>query len=207
MDLAARPARTGVTHLPEIVFQPRLENPILRNSLRQPQVVRLSIARYAAFAGENRYIQFVLLNPKPLLRRNQLPCIRNGFFLEVIAERKISQHLEKRVMPVGEPDILQIIVLPARPHTLLRGSRPAVVALLQAKKDVLELIHPCIREQQRRVVMWHKRRRMCLAVPLRDEEIQKFPANLRASQHWKLNSKRLQSIESLNHRGIESLKT
>src|SRR5438477_6004794 len=183
MNLAAWPAGPGVAHLPEIVFQAELENAGFGDTLCDPQVVGFSITRHAAFAFEDTQVQLVLRNPKPLGRSNQLPRIRNGVFLEVIAKGKISQHLKKRVMAVGEADILQVIVLPARPHTLLRRSRPRVIALLQAEEDVLELVHPRIGEEQSRIVMRNERRGVHLAVPLLNKKVEEFPPDLRAGKH------------------------
>src|SRR5438128_8339724 len=92
-------------------------------------------------------------------------------------------------MPVGEPDILQIVMLAARPHTLLRRSRAHIVALLQAEENILKLVHPRISKEKCRIVMRHERRRMHLPVPLRDKEVEKRPADLRAC-HGGFNSKR-----------------
>src|SRR5579872_4025352 len=190
MDFAAWAGRAGVAHLPEIVFQTKLENAILGNALRNPQIVSFSIARHAAFAVKDSCEQLVFRNPEPRGRRNQFPRIRNGFLLEVIAKREISQHLKKCVMAIGETDILEIVMLSPRPHAFLRCSRTVVVALLKSKKNIFELVHPSIGEQQCGVVMRNERRRMHLAMPLVDKKVQKLPSNLRTSQHgWTFNSK------------------
>jgi hypothetical protein len=47
----------------------------------------------------------------------------NGFTLEVVAEAEITQHFKKCVVPGGVADVLQIVVLAARAHASLRGSR------------------------------------------------------------------------------------
>src|SRR5207244_9654350 len=114
---------------------------------------------------------------------DQLPGVSNRIFLEVIAEGEIPQHLEKRMVAVGEANVLEIVVLAAGAHTLLRRSRPCVIALFQAEEDVLELVHPRVGKQQRGIGMGNERRRTDLSVSLLDEVVQKFPANLRASQH------------------------
>ena len=132
VDLAARPARAGIAHLPEIVFQSHLVDTGFLHALRGPQVVSLDIALDATFAFENCYVKFFLRNPEPLLGSDQLPRIGDSILLEVITKGKISQHLEKRVMPVGEPYILQIVVLAAGAYTFLRSRRARVVALLQS---------------------------------------------------------------------------
>src|ERR1700757_2271892 len=113
MKLAAWAARPGAAHLPEIVFQAKLENAIFRNSLCNPQVVCFSITRHAAFTVEYGRESFVFRNSEPLGRSDQLPGVSDCIFFEVIAKRKISQHFKKRVMPVGKADIFQIIVLAA----------------------------------------------------------------------------------------------
>ena len=50
----------------------------------------------------------------------ELPSPGNGFFLEVVTKTEIAQHFEKGVMPRGIADIVEVIVLAASPHALLR---------------------------------------------------------------------------------------
>ncbi len=152
VNLAAGAAGTGVAHLPEIVFRAEFVDAIFRHASPKPQVVGFGIARNLVFALKDRDVELRLVNPKPLRRRDQLPRICDGIFLEVVAEGKISQHLEKRVMTIGEADVFQIVVLPARAHAFLRGRGPRVVALFEAKENVLELVHAGVGEEQRRVV-------------------------------------------------------
>ena len=87
--------------------------------------------------------------------------------LEVVAEREIAQHLEEGVMPGGVADIVEVVVLAAGAHALLRGGGAAVRALLQAGEDVLELDHAGVGEQQGRVVVRDERRRGDGLVPWR----------------------------------------
>ena len=87
------------------------------------------------------------------------------------------------MVAVGETDVFQIVVLAARPHAFLRGRGARVVALLEAEEDVLELVHARVGEEQRRIVLRDERRRVHLAMALFDEKVQKFAADLRASQH------------------------
>ena len=114
---------------------------------------------------------------------NQLPGEGNGIFFEIIAEGEISQHLEKGVMPVGKTDIFEIVVFSSRPHALLGRGRSPVVALFQAEKDIFELIHPRIGEQQRGVIGRRKRRRMHLPVTLLDKKVQEFAPNFGTGEH------------------------
>jgi hypothetical protein len=72
------------------------------------------------------------------------------------------------VVPERRTDVLQVIVLAADAHALLRGGRTRVVARLPAKEDVLELVHPGVGEEQRRVVVRDERRARhdAMALPL-----------------------------------------
>ena len=90
---------------------------------------------------------------------HQIPGELDGAVLEVVAEREIAEHLEKRVMPRGIADIVEIIVLAAGAHAFLRGGGALIGTFLDTGKDVLELNHAGIGEHQRRVVTRHQRRR------------------------------------------------
>ncbi len=158
MNLAARTAGAGVAHLPEIVFQTELEDAVFRYALADPQVVSFGVARHAAFAVEDGHVQLVLVDAEPLRRGDQFPGVGDGVFLEVVAEGKISQHLEKRVMTVGEADIFEIVVLAAGAHAFLGGCGAGVVAFFQSEEDVLELVHACVGEQQGGIVLRDERR-------------------------------------------------
>ena len=69
-------------------------------------------------------------------------------------------------------------MLAAGADALLRGRRAHVRALVEAEEDVLELVHPGVREQQRRVVAGHDRARGDDRVALRLEELQERRADL-----------------------------
>ena len=98
-------------------------------------------------------------------------------------------------MAIGEADIFQVVVLAARAHALLRSRSARVIALLQPKEDVLELVHARIGEEQRRVVGRHQRRRVHFAVSLLNKEVEKFAADFGASKHGSLNSKSVLSCQ------------
>jgi hypothetical protein len=83
----------------------------------------------------------------------KFPGIGYRFLLEVIAEGKVAEHLEKGVMPGGATDIFQVVVFAAGPNAFLRTAGPGVVPVLQTEEQVLELVHAGIGEQQRRVIL------------------------------------------------------
>ena len=171
VNLATGPAGPGVAHLPEIIFGAKLENAIFGNTLRKPQVIGLRIARHSVFAFENRDVQLPLIDPEPLRRSDQLPGISDCVLLEVIPKREISQHLKKRVVAIREANVFKIVMLPPRAHAFLRSRRPRILALFEAQKDVLELVHSSIGKEQRRVIGRDQRRGVHLAMPLLNEEV------------------------------------
>ena len=65
------------------------------------------------------------------------------------------------------PDLLEVVVLPAGPHTLLAGDRPGVVAAFQTLKHALELHHPGVGEEQGGVIGGDQQRARHLAVGAR----------------------------------------
>jgi hypothetical protein len=83
----------------------------------------------------------------------KLPGIGDCLFLEVITKGKISQHLEKGVMPRRPTDIFQIIVLAACPYAFLRAACTNIIPFLHSEKAVLELVHPGIGKEKRRIVV------------------------------------------------------
>ena len=62
------------------------------------------------------------------------------------------------MMPGGVADPVQIVVLAARAHAFLGGDRPRHAAFFRSGKDVLELHHAGIGEQQGGIVARDQRR-------------------------------------------------
>ena len=108
----------------------------------------------------------------------QLPRPRDRVLLEVVAEREVAEHLEERVVARRLADLVEVVVLAAGAHALLRGRRALVRALLGAGEHVLELDHPGVGEQQRRVVGGHERARGHDLVALALEELEKSSADV-----------------------------
>ena len=166
MELAARAAGAGVAHLPEVVLHAHLVDALRGDSGREPEVVGLVVARDALLALEDGDVELVLVEAEPLGRGHQLPGVGDGVLLEVVAEAEIAQHLEERVVAIGEADVLQVVVLAAGAHALLRRGGALVVALLDAEEDVLELVHAGVGEQQRGIVGRDERGRVDFLVSL-----------------------------------------
>jgi hypothetical protein len=47
--------------------------------------------------------------------------VGDRLFLEIVAEREVAQHLEERVVARGVADVVEVVVLAAGAHALLRG--------------------------------------------------------------------------------------
>ncbi len=86
-----------------------------------PDLVGLVVSRDALFALEDRRDQPLGIE-LPLLGQ-QLPGQRNRVLLEVVAEREVAEHLEERVVAQRRADVVEVVVLAADPHALLRRGR------------------------------------------------------------------------------------
>ena len=113
----------------------------------------------------------------------QVPGEADGVLLEVVAEGEVAEHLEEGVMARGLADLVEVVVLAARAQALLRRDGARVVALLRAEEHVLELVHPGVGEQQRRVVGGQQRARSDAAVAVSLEITQELLADFVSSHH------------------------
>ena len=151
-DLRARPARPGVAHLPEIGAGRDADDPLVREAGDLlPQVESVIVI------DVDGHEELVLVQPE--LLGDQLPGELDRLFLEIVAEGEVAEHLEEGVMPGGIADIVEIVVLAAGAHALLRGRRTRKRRLRSTGEIVLELDHAGVGEHQRRVVARHERAR------------------------------------------------
>ena len=157
-NLAARAARAGLRHLPEVI----------RRITRALVVADAddTLGRDADFVFPDR-MRFVVLgihgHPQLFLRQlvdrsQQFPCVVDRIALEIIAEREIAQHFKESMVARGVADVFQIVVLAAGAQAALRGGRAAVGALVLAQKHVLELHHAGVGKQQGRIIAGNQAR-------------------------------------------------
>ncbi len=193
-DLRAGPARAGIAHRPEIV--------------RGGDADDLFVGQ-AGDLGPQRSGDVVLAvdgDQQPVLRQpefpgDQVPGQLDRALLEIVAEREIAEHLEKGVMPGGVADIFEVVVLAAGAHAFLRGGGAPIGPLLDAGKDVLELHHAGIGEQQGRIVARHQRARRHDFMPVRREIIEKRAADVVGGLH---SPNYEASVKSCKRRGWNS---
>ncbi len=144
-DLGAGAAGTGLPHHPEVALLPHPDDPLRRDPHPAPDPEGLIVV------GIDR-------DPEPLLGEPHddgqvFPRPGDRLFLEVISEGKVPEHLEEGVVARRDADVLQVVVLPPCPDALLGGHRPPVPPVLQTEEGVLELHHPGIGKQERRIVL------------------------------------------------------
>ena len=113
----------------------------------------------------------------------QRPCIMDRLFLEVVPERKIAEHFEEGVVPRGVAHIVEVIVLAACTHALLRANCAGRRGRFEPGEDVLERHHARVDEHQRRIVMRHQWRRGDTLVIARFEEFEEGPADVVGAGH------------------------
>ena len=150
-NLAAWPARPGIAHRPEIIRSRDPDNPLLGNTGDLlPQLEGFVIGM---IDGDRQ-----LVLGQPPFAGQQRPGMQDRLLLEIVAEGKIPQHFKEGMMPRGIADIVEVIMLSARPHAFLRGCRPGRRPRLQPGEHVLERHHAGVGEHQRRIVVGHQRR-------------------------------------------------
>ena len=146
-DLGARTAGPLVTHGPEIVLLAEPHDPRRGDAHPLPQLFSLVVL------SEDGDPQAPLVQVEPF--QKEIPRVGDRVFLEIVAEGEIAEHFEEGVVPERLSDVAQVVMLAPGPHALLRRRRPRVRPLLQAEKNVLELDHAGIDEQQAGVLLRH----------------------------------------------------
>ncbi|KAI7360092.1 Alanine--tRNA [Hortaea werneckii] len=120
VNFRARTTGTLVAHFPEVVLHVTGEDVIFGNANTFPELLGLEIGLQTCigFTFEVSDIQSVRLQAEDF--RQEFPGIGNGFFLEVISKRPVTQHLEEGVMIGVFADIVEVIVLATSTDTLLK---------------------------------------------------------------------------------------
>src|SRR5262249_3328577 len=117
----------------------------------------------------------------------ELPRPDDGLALPVVAERPVAQHLEEGVMIGVAADLLEVVVLAADAQHLLAVGRARVRPRLGTQKDLLELHHAGVGEEQAGVVRRHERRARDDGVTALAEVVEKALPNLVAG-HYRVSN-------------------
>jgi hypothetical protein len=174
-NLGAGAAGAGRAHAPEVVVGGDADDPVVG------QARDLFPDRRRLVIGVVDGDQKLVLGQAEILGQ-QLPGEGDGLILEIVAEAEIPQHFKEGMVPRGIADIVEIVVLAARPHAFLRGGGALVIARLDPGEQVLELHHARIGEHQRRVVPRHQGRAVHHPVAVAAEEIEVGGADV--VQRW-----------------------
>ena len=176
VNLGARSAGAGVAHLPEIVLGAASDDALVgkaRDVL--PNCSGFVVGRREPLlASEDRNDEALGVE---LERVDEVvPGKFDRVALEVVPKREVPEHLEEGVVPRGDPDVLEIVVLAADTDALLRRSSARIRPLFLTGEDVLELHHACVREHERRIIRRDERTRSDpLVLALREEPKERFP--------------------------------
>mmetsp|Transcript_1475 Transcript_1475/g.4732 ORF Transcript_1475/g.4732 Transcript_1475/m.4732 type:complete len:367 (+) Transcript_1475:614-1714(+) len=163
VQLRAGAARPRVTHLPEVVLDIEGHHAIGWEVL-QPDLARLVVTRdtQCLVASEIRSVEAVLWDAADV--GEQLPGPGDGLLLEVVTKGPVAAHLEEGVVVDVLADVVEIVVFAAGPDALLSVGgalelRQARVGVGLPEENGLELVHPRVDEEERRVVVGHHGRR------------------------------------------------
>ena len=120
MNLDAGTARALVSHFPKVILHVSGDDMIIGHAYLPPH-----LSGFVIWAESKRSIAFKVGNVdsagvQAVDAREQLPRVRNGFFLEVVTEGPAAQHLKEGVVIVILSYIVEIVVLPTRTNALLR---------------------------------------------------------------------------------------
>ena len=146
VDLAARAARAGLGHPPEVVVVAVVDVAPGRHPLgRDADLVAPDRARHLV-VGVGRDREPVAGDAQ--VAGQEVPGVLDRLALEVVAEAPVPEHLEERVVARGPADLLEVVVLAGDPQAALVVHRAGVRARLRAGEDLLELDHARVREEQ-----------------------------------------------------------
>ena len=156
-DFGTWTAGAGIGHLPEVVT-------LVGHATGLVADAHAALGWHADLAGPYvvGLVVFVVDGSPQAFDRNavdsgqQFPGKMDGFAFEIIPERKVAEHLEKRMMARGVADVFQIVVLATCPYAALSRRGPPVTPYLLAEKYLLELHHARVGEQKRRIIARHE---------------------------------------------------
>ena len=164
MKFRARTAGAGFAHHPEIVFDVAVNDLDFRIATRRaekfcPDVVSflIEISGIAGFRCVNRCVKPVRRKPPP--SDDEFPCPLDGFFFEIVSERPVPEHFEKRVVIGVVADVLEVVVFSASTYAFLGVSRARwiVGSFFDAEEIRHKGIHPRIGEKQARRLRQQRR--------------------------------------------------
>jgi len=119
----------------------------VKTRLAQPDLRGFVVVRnLTVFDLKSRRPQAALVQAPDF--RQQLPGPGKRFFFVVIPKRPIPKHFKESVVGIVPTNLVKVVVLSGDAHALLRVNRAGVGSAVRAQKDVFELHHARVREEQ-----------------------------------------------------------
>ena len=131
MDLAARTARTGLGHPPEVVVVAVVDVAPARHAIRRQADLIAPDRPGDLVIGVGRRRQAVLGDAQ--VASQEVPGVVDRLALEIVAEAPVPEHLEERVVAGRPPDLLEVVVLAGHPQDPLVVDGPGVRPRLRAR--------------------------------------------------------------------------
>ena len=150
VDLGARSAGTGITHLPEVVLVAESLDALERHAnLLMPDRLGLVVA---LVDGDPEPVAVEAPATAGAIGSDQLPAPRDDRRLEVVAEAEVAEHLEEHEVALGASDVVEVVVLAAGAGALLGADSAGERRHLVADEVRLERHHAGDREHHGRIV-------------------------------------------------------
>jgi hypothetical protein len=128
MDFRTGTARTLISHFPKIVLHVSRENVVFWHTNSKPDLLGFKVWLEATIRITLEVCDIQSVRAEAVDFGEKIPTVIDGFFLEVVAERPIAQHLEESVVVGIFAHIIQIIVLATSTYTLLRICNPTILS-------------------------------------------------------------------------------
>ena len=182
MDFGTRTARACITHFPEVIMLISIEDMVFRQELfpvRSGLVVTLQTFFGTAF--EHGCIEVFRIQLQHVYQI--LPCPGDGFFLEVIAKRPVTQHLEHGMVISVMTHFFQVIVFSADTKTFLRVRHSFIFRRVITQNNIFKLVHTRVGKHQRGVIFNHHGSRRHNLVTFTFEKTLERVSDFICSQH------------------------
>ena len=154
MNLRAWSAWASVSHFPEIVLLVSEKDAVLRKMLL-PGFHSFDVKACAVCFRSFEYCCVKSVLVELVNFSEELPCPVDCFYLEVVSETPVSEHLEHGMVICVASYLLEVVVLAAHAKAFLAVSHSFPSCRTIAEEPVLELVHTCVGEHKRRVVFYN----------------------------------------------------
>ena len=193
MNLRTGTAGACIAHLPEVVVLVTVYDMVSRNVL-PPVAGGLVVTRKTFFFRTLKHCYIKVFGVKVQHVYEIFPCVVDGSLLEIVAEAPVTEHFKHGVVVSVMSHLFEIVVLTAHSQTFLRVCAATRVGFTRTENNVFPLVHSCIGEHQRGVVLDDHGRRRYDSVSLRLKKFFKRVADLVSCHHKYLSVLKVGSI-------------